>query len=133
MGCIHIILQLSQVCQRVNNNVMTQQQQHLEIFPLFALNSPKDGGFNFKTKDIGLVMTISGVGILPLQLFVYPRLAKKLHALGTARLGFACLPLILLALSYNLTKPVENLGDMIDMLTCSFCKLCNISSNFNPL
>lgn len=49
-----------------------------EVFAVWALQSPSVGGLNFKEQSIGIAHAISGVGMLLLQIFVYPYLDKKL-------------------------------------------------------
>lgn len=53
-----------------------------EVFAIWALQSVETGGLFFKEANIGTAHALSGVGMLILQLFVYPSLDK---AVGSRR------------------------------------------------
>uniref|UniRef100_A0ACD5XHP9 Uncharacterized protein n=2 Tax=Avena sativa TaxID=4498 RepID=A0ACD5XHP9_AVESA len=47
-----------------------------EIFSLWAVSSRKYRGLSFTSQDVGIVLAISGIGILIYQLMIYPFLVK---------------------------------------------------------
>uniref|UniRef100_A0ACD5VM89 Uncharacterized protein n=1 Tax=Avena sativa TaxID=4498 RepID=A0ACD5VM89_AVESA len=49
-----------------------------EIFSLWAVSSRKYQGLSFTSQDVGIVLAISGVGILIYQVMIYPFLVKHI-------------------------------------------------------
>jgi MFS family permease len=49
-----------------------------EIYPLYVLNGPENGGFGWEASEIGLVSTACGPVLMFWQAFIYHRLAVKM-------------------------------------------------------
>merc|ERR1711994_773482 len=57
-----------------------------EGYPLWALNSPEDGGFAFSTQEIGMTYTYAAPFEILFQVYLYPVIANKLGFLRTFEL-----------------------------------------------
>lgn len=58
-----------------------------EIFPLWVVTTPEDGGLGYSAGHIGVSTMICGVLTLAVQLLLYPRLAEHLGVARMFRLG----------------------------------------------
>ncbi|KAF5185453.1 Zinc induced facilitator, partial [Thalictrum thalictroides] len=58
-----------------------------EIFSLWAVSPKKFGGLSFSTDEVGVVLAISGVGLLIFQTFLYPRVERLLGVLIVSRIA----------------------------------------------
>ncbi|KAI5670677.1 hypothetical protein M9H77_11041 [Catharanthus roseus] len=66
-----------------------------EIFSLWAVSPRKFGGLSFSTQDVGVVLSISGFGLLVFQLSLYPFVEKRFGPIPTARVaGVLTIPLL---------------------------------------
>ncbi|XP_027353722.1 protein ZINC INDUCED FACILITATOR-LIKE 1-like isoform X2 [Abrus precatorius] len=66
-----------------------------EIFSLWAVSSPRLGGLNFTTDDVGNVLSISGFALIIYQLSLYPSVEKIFGPIHIARIsGILSLPLL---------------------------------------
>jgi hypothetical protein len=52
-----------------------------EVYSLWAVTKPADGGLDFKPKDIGLSLSFLGLAALAIQLLVYHRIQGKYGSL----------------------------------------------------
>uniref|UniRef100_A0A7N0VNJ7 Major facilitator superfamily (MFS) profile domain-containing protein n=2 Tax=Kalanchoe fedtschenkoi TaxID=63787 RepID=A0A7N0VNJ7_KALFE len=68
---------------------------YAEIFSLWAVSPRALGGLSFTTSRVGLVLTITGAGLLVFQLFLYPYIDRILGPLTVARYGAALTGLVL--------------------------------------
>ncbi|XP_068658242.1 protein ZINC INDUCED FACILITATOR 1-like isoform X1 [Aristolochia californica] len=69
---------------------------YAEIFSLWAFSDTKYGGLGFSSDHVGLVLAISGLGLLIFQLLLYPMVEKILGPMKVSRLA-AVLSIPLLA------------------------------------
>ncbi|KAJ8635318.1 hypothetical protein MRB53_009585 [Persea americana] len=58
-----------------------------EIFSLWAVSDRKYGGLSFSTQDVGVVLAVSGCGLLVFQLFLYPVVERILGPIMLSRLA----------------------------------------------
>ncbi|CAI0466210.1 unnamed protein product [Linum tenue] len=66
-----------------------------EIFSLWAVSPRKLGGLGYSTTDVGGVLSVSGLGLLLLQLSLYPYMEKRLGPIIVSRLaGALTIPLL---------------------------------------
>ncbi|KAF5197364.1 Zinc induced facilitator-like [Thalictrum thalictroides] len=87
-----------------------------EIFSLWAVSPKKFGGLSFSTDEVGLVLAISGVGLLIFQTFLYPRVERLLGFLIVSRI--AVVLSILLLQSYLLIAMLSGIG-LKTLLNCA--------------
>ncbi|XP_057828207.2 probable peptide/nitrate transporter At3g43790 isoform X2 [Cryptomeria japonica] len=59
----------------------------LPIFSLWAVSPKEYGGLSFTTSDVGVVLAITGVGLLIFQLFIFPPLANLVGAILVTRIS----------------------------------------------
>nr|XP_043639296.1 probable peptide/nitrate transporter At3g43790 [Erigeron canadensis] len=64
-----------------------QEIAYAEIFSLWAVSDKKFGGLSFSSQDVGVVLAISGFGLLLFQLILYPYIEKLLGPLAVTRLS----------------------------------------------
>ncbi|GAB2275038.1 Probable peptide/nitrate transporter At3g43790 [Dionaea muscipula] len=64
-----------------------QEMAYSEIFSMWAVSDKKYGGLSFSSQDVGIVLAISGFGLLLFQFLVYPRVEKHLGPLVVTRLS----------------------------------------------
>lgn len=68
-----------------------------ELFSVFLQTPRKHQGLEMEERDVGTALTISGVGLVVYQLFVYPKLADRLGKRFMFLLGSGvCIPLFVL-------------------------------------
>ncbi|XP_073289562.1 protein ZINC INDUCED FACILITATOR 1-like isoform X2 [Primulina huaijiensis] len=60
---------------------------YTEIFSLWAVSPRKFGGLSFTTSDVGVVLVITGFGMLIFQLFLYTWVEKTLGTIMVSRIG----------------------------------------------
>ncbi|XP_031495127.1 protein ZINC INDUCED FACILITATOR 1-like isoform X3 [Nymphaea colorata] len=60
---------------------------YAEIFSLWAVSDKKYGGLNFSTKDVGVVLSFSGFGLLIFQLFLFPIIERILGPIMVVRVA----------------------------------------------
>ncbi|CAN0880463.1 Protein ZINC INDUCED FACILITATOR-LIKE 1 [Linum grandiflorum] len=66
-----------------------------EIFSLWAVSPRKLGGLGYSTSDVGVVLSISGLALLLVQLFLYPYMDRLLGPVRVSRLaGALSIPLL---------------------------------------
>jgi MFS family permease len=58
-----------------------------EVFPLWVVTSPSEGGFEFDSQNIGVLITVCGTISIILQTTVYPIFAEKLGVLRMYKIG----------------------------------------------
>lgn len=58
-----------------------------EVFAFWSIRDISEGGINFKTLDIGIAQSISGIGMILIQSFVYVPVDKKIGSLHTFQLS----------------------------------------------
>ncbi|KAI3870118.1 hypothetical protein MKX03_021591 [Papaver bracteatum] len=89
---------------------------YAEIFPMWAV-SPRDyGGLSFTTKNIGQILSFTGIGLLLFQFTLYPAVERILGYLNVARIA-TVLTIILLA-SYPLMAQLSGLTLLL-VLNCA--------------
>ncbi|XP_058782761.1 protein ZINC INDUCED FACILITATOR-LIKE 1-like [Vicia villosa] len=59
---------------------------YTEVFSLWAVSPRRLGGLDFTTDNVGDVLTISGIGLIVSQLFIYPRLERTFGPVRFARI-----------------------------------------------
>ncbi|XP_071704635.1 probable peptide/nitrate transporter At3g43790 [Rutidosis leptorrhynchoides] len=64
-----------------------QEIAYNEIFSLWAVSDRKFGGLSFSSQDVGIVLAISGFGLLLFQLILYPYVERLLGPLAVTRLS----------------------------------------------
>ncbi|XP_047321723.1 protein ZINC INDUCED FACILITATOR-LIKE 1-like [Impatiens glandulifera] len=68
---------------------------YTEIFSLWAVSPRKKGGLSYSTQDVGIVLAISGLGLLIFQVCFYPFLDRKLGPVRIIRyFGALSIPLL---------------------------------------
>ncbi|GAB2277723.1 Protein ZINC INDUCED FACILITATOR-LIKE 1 [Dionaea muscipula] len=68
---------------------------YTEIFSLWAVSPRKLGGLSYTTDSVGNVLSITGVGLVIFQLFVYPRMDKLFGPILLAQIcGVLSLPIL---------------------------------------
>ncbi|ONK78524.1 uncharacterized protein A4U43_C02F19720 [Asparagus officinalis] len=68
---------------------------YTEIFSLWAESDRKFGGLSFSSEDVGMVLAISGVGLIVFQLFLYPPAERLLGPINLSRIAAAiAIPLL---------------------------------------
>ncbi|XXG52736.1 hypothetical protein AAC387_Pa03g0974 [Persea americana] len=60
---------------------------YAEIFSLWAVSPRKDGGLSFSSEDVGVVLAISGLGLILFQLFVYSVVEKSFGPIMVSRIA----------------------------------------------
>ncbi|KAJ0974664.1 hypothetical protein J5N97_016629 [Dioscorea zingiberensis] len=58
-----------------------------EIFPLWTESDRKFGGLKYSSQDVGVILAVSGFGLLVFQLSLYPLLEKTFGPIGLSRIG----------------------------------------------
>lgn len=109
---------------------------YLEIFSLWAVSSRKYRGLSFTSQDVGIVLAISGFGVLVFQLTIYPLLAKYAGLIKPFR-SAAVLSILLLAtypFMANLygteLKVLINIASLLkNMFAATITIACNILQN----
>eukprot|EP00261_Vitis_vinifera_P038870 XP_019080113.1 PREDICTED: protein ZINC INDUCED FACILITATOR-LIKE 1 isoform X3 [Vitis vinifera] len=97
-----------------------------EIFSLWAVSPRKYGGLSYSTDDVGVVLAISGFGVLVFQLFLYPYLEKLLGPIIICRIAgvlsiplLAIYPLIAMLSGFNLSLALNCASAMKNVLSVS--------------
>ncbi|RWR75923.1 putative peptide/nitrate transporter isoform X3 [Cinnamomum micranthum f. kanehirae] len=93
---------------------------YAEIFSLWAVSPRKDGGLSFSSKDVGVVLAISGLGLILFQLFVYPVVEKSFGPIMVSRI--AAFMSVLLLSSYPIISMLSGLGLSIILTSASMLK-----------
>jgi hypothetical protein len=60
---------------------------YTEIFSLWAVSPRKFGGLSYTTNDVGVVLSISGFGLLVFQLSLYPYVERLFGAIMVSRIS----------------------------------------------
>ncbi|KAL1804085.1 hypothetical protein ACET3Z_032732 [Daucus carota] len=97
------------------------EMAYLEIFPLWAESPRRLGGLSYSTINVGEVLAISGLGLLLFELYLYPKLEKKVGCILITRISavvsiplltsytyIAMLSGILLSISINCASLFKN-------------------------
>ncbi|KAM0936563.1 putative major facilitator superfamily, MFS transporter superfamily [Dioscorea sansibarensis] len=90
-----------------------------EIFPLWAESDRKFGGLNYSSQDVGVILAVSGFGLLVYQLSVYPLFEKTFGPIVLSRIGAVLtIPLIasfpfLVMLSGTVLFVLVNCGSLL--------------------
>jgi hypothetical protein len=99
---IRIIVTLSMISGIVNTGAN-------EVFPLWAVTSPADGGLGFDAPRIALCTLIAGPITLLVQLTMYPEMVKRFGVVVMYRVSAMCLIIALLsAPMVSLVSPQED-------------------------
>ncbi|KAI3849390.1 hypothetical protein MKX03_002555 [Papaver bracteatum] len=72
------------------------ENAYAEIFSLWAVSPREYGGLSFTTKNVGEILSLSGIGILLFQFTLYPTVERILGPLNVARIA-AVFTIILLS------------------------------------
>ncbi|CAM8924545.1 unnamed protein product [Rhodiola kirilowii] len=89
---------------------------YTEIFSLWAVSPRRLGGLSYTTQDVGVVLAVSGFGLLVSQLTVYPYVERLLGPIMTSRIaGALSIPLLS---SYPLIAMLSGVGLAI-VLSCA--------------
>ncbi|XP_074310751.1 protein ZINC INDUCED FACILITATOR-LIKE 1-like [Silene latifolia] len=68
---------------------------YTEVFSLWAVSPRNLGGLSYSTQDVGTILSITGVGMLIFQLFLYPQIDKIFGQVMIVRLcGMLSIPLL---------------------------------------
>ncbi|KAH9610807.1 hypothetical protein KSS87_023698 [Heliosperma pusillum] len=68
---------------------------YTEIFSLWAVSPRKLGGLSYSTQDVGTILSITGLGMLIFQLFLYPQIDKIFGPIMVVRLcGMLSIPVL---------------------------------------
>ncbi|OEL25711.1 Protein ZINC INDUCED FACILITATOR-LIKE 1, partial [Dichanthelium oligosanthes] len=109
---------------------------YLEIFSLWAVGSRKFRGLSLTSQDVGIVLAISGIGVLVYQLVVYPFLAKYFGPIRPLRP--AAVLSILLVRTYPFMANLQGLGLKLlinlasllaNIFSATITTACNILQN----
>eukprot|EP01031_Cornospumella_fuschlensis_P036266 gene36266-43994_t len=84
-----------------------------EVFPLWVVTPPSEGGFALTSDKIGGVITVCGIGSILLQVFVYPWLAERSGVLKMFKMA-----LVMLMIG-SISTP------MLSVLIPLHCPTCN--------
>lgn len=69
----------------------------VESLPLYVINPIEVGGFGWEERQIGIMLAVIGVSVVPYQVWIYPWLARKLGPLVMFRFAIgAIIPMLLL-------------------------------------
>ncbi|KAL6326358.1 hypothetical protein AAG906_007863 [Vitis piasezkii] len=97
-----------------------------EIFSLWAVSPRKYGGLSYSTDDVGVVLAISGFGVLVFQLSLYPYLEKLLGPIIICRIAgvlsiplLAIYPLIAMLSGFSLSLALNCASIMKNVLSVS--------------
>ncbi|XXG52737.1 hypothetical protein AAC387_Pa03g0974 [Persea americana] len=90
------------------------------IFSLWAVSPRKDGGLSFSSEDVGVVLAISGLGLILFQLFVYSVVEKSFGPIMVSRI--AAFMSVLLLSSYPIISMLSGLGLSIVLTSASILK-----------
>eukprot|EP00261_Vitis_vinifera_P038372 XP_019079615.1 PREDICTED: protein ZINC INDUCED FACILITATOR 1-like [Vitis vinifera] len=97
-----------------------------EIFSLWAVSPRKYGGLSYSTDDVGVVLAISGFGVLVFQLSLYPYLEKLLGPIIICRIAgvlsiplLAIYPLIAMLSGFSLSLALNCASAMKNVLSVS--------------
>ncbi|KAJ8635324.1 hypothetical protein MRB53_009591 [Persea americana] len=93
---------------------------YAEIFSLWAVSPREDGGLSFSSEDVGVVLAISGLGLILFQLFVYPVVEKSFGPIMVSRI--AAVMSVLLLSSYPIISMLSGLGLPIALTSASILK-----------
>ncbi|KAK1277896.1 putative peptide/nitrate transporter [Acorus gramineus] len=93
---------------------------YTEIFSLWAVSDTKFGGLSFTSQEVGVVLAISGFGLLLFQATIYPPIERKLGPIKICRLS-AILSIILLS-SYTFIAKLRGFGLLVIINCASFLK-----------
>ncbi|CAM8933038.1 unnamed protein product [Rhodiola kirilowii] len=89
---------------------------YTEIFSLWAVSPRRLGGLSYTTQDVGVILAVSGFGLLVSQLAVYPYVERLLGPIMTSRIaGALSIPLLS---SYPLIAMLSGVGLAI-VLSCA--------------
>ncbi|XP_021714684.1 protein ZINC INDUCED FACILITATOR-LIKE 1-like [Chenopodium quinoa] len=105
---------------------------YTEIFSLWAVSPRKLGGLSFSSEDVGVVLSITGFGMMVFQLILYPYMNKFLGPVMFARIcGALSIPLLQ---SYPFLALLSGLSLSIFLNSASIIKnclsVCIITSTF---
>ncbi|GAB2277724.1 Protein ZINC INDUCED FACILITATOR-LIKE 1 [Dionaea muscipula] len=93
---------------------------YTEIFSLWAVSPRKLGGLSYTTDSVGEVLSVTGVGLVIFQLFVYPRMDKLFGPILLARIcGVLSVPLLQ---SYPYIAPLSGLSLTLVLNAASIAK-----------
>ncbi|KAI3952596.1 hypothetical protein MKW98_015825 [Papaver atlanticum] len=91
-----------------------------EIFSLWAVSPRKFGGLSYTTKDVGLILSVAGIGLFSFQLVLYPKLERILGPLKLARIAAASS--IVLLSSYPFIAKLSGISLYLLINTASLLK-----------
>ncbi len=60
-----------------------------QIFPIYASTSPKSGGLGLSPRELGLILSMAGLWSMVLQVFVFPRVQRRMGSVLCLRFAFA--------------------------------------------
>ncbi|XP_021773414.1 protein ZINC INDUCED FACILITATOR 1-like isoform X2 [Chenopodium quinoa] len=105
---------------------------YTEIFSLWAVSPRKLGGLSFSSEDVGVVLSVTGFGMMVFQLILYPYLNKFFGPVMFARIcGALSIPLLQ---SYPFLALFSGLSLSILLNSASMIKnclsICIITSTF---
>jgi len=109
---------------------------YAEIFSLWAVSAKKYGGLSFSSQDVGMVLSISGFGVLVFQLLFYPPVVKRLGYITPFRAA-AVLSIALLATypfmtnlsGFMLQLAVNSASLLKNVFAATIMTACNILQN----
>ncbi|TPX37689.1 hypothetical protein SmJEL517_g00556 [Synchytrium microbalum] len=109
-----------------------------EVFSLWTVTPPRDGGLGFTSTDIGFSLSIMGVVTLICQLGLYPSLSRRFGAATLYRIAMPCYIFVFLA--YPLVSTYVSTGEggsrdgfvwpvLLLVMTCrTFLNVCAFTS-----
>lgn len=105
---------------------------YTEIFSLWAVSPRKLGGLSYSTQNVGTVLSITGLGMLVFQLFLYPKIDKIFGPVMVVRISgmlaipvLQCYPLIALLSGLSLALVLNSASVIKNIMTT-----CIITSSF---
>ncbi|XP_072975746.1 probable peptide/nitrate transporter At3g43790 [Typha angustifolia] len=109
---------------------------YAEIFSLWAVSDKKYGGLSFSSQDVGLVLSVSGFGLLVYQLLLYPLLVDRVGPIIPFRAAavlaiplLACYP-FMTNLSGITLKIIVNIASFLkNGFSATIIIACNILQN----
>ncbi|KAL9235174.1 hypothetical protein vseg_009961 [Gypsophila vaccaria] len=109
-----------------------QDMAYTEIFSLWAVSPRKLGGLSYSTENVGTVLSITGLGMLVFQLFLYPQIDKIFGPIMVVRICgvlsiplLQCYPFIALLSGLSLTLVLNSASVIKNILS-----VCIVTSSF---
>eukprot|EP00262_Sarcandra_glabra_P002349 TRINITY_DN1262_c0_g1_i7.p1 TRINITY_DN1262_c0_g1~~TRINITY_DN1262_c0_g1_i7.p1 ORF type:complete len:494 (+),score=46.92 TRINITY_DN1262_c0_g1_i7:228-1709(+) len=99
---------------------------YTEIFSLWAVSNKKYGGLSFSSQEVGMVLSITGLGVFVFQLLLYPKVDRALGTITLTRFSsilsiplLACYPFIAMLSGTMLTVVINCASVLKNLLSAT--------------